>query len=155
MPKVCFLFVFLLVTTSKSFAIEPTLDQQAMVYFNMSFDAGHTKKPTYDFGLRFDRGLVQPGEMMMMNQLISKPAAFNLKLNKYGVKALELNGVDFAEEYYVYHGAETDPEVAAETTDKPKKKTKSLGEYIDKAPTGVLIGIVIATIAIADSTSSN
>ena len=154
MPKVRFLFVFLLITTSKSFAIEPTLDQQAMVYFNMSFDAGHTKMSTYDFGLRFDRGLVQPGEMMVMNQLISKPAAFNLKLNKYGVKALELNGVDFAEEYYVYHGAETDPEVAADT-DKPKKKTKSLGEYIDKAPAGVLIGIVIATVALVDSTSSN
>ncbi len=154
MPKVRFLFVFLLITTSKSFAIEPTIDQQTMVYFNMSFDAGHTKKSTYDFGLRFDRGLVQPGEMMAMNQLISKPAAFNLKLNKYGVKALELNGVDFAEEHYVYHGAETDPEVPADT-DKQEKKTKSLGEYIDKAPTGVLIGIVIATIALADSTSSN
>jgi len=154
MPKVCFLFVFLLVTTLKSYAIEPILDQQAMVYFNMSFDAGHTKKPTYDFGLRFDRGLVQPSEMMAINRLISKPAAFNLKLNKYGVKALELNGIDFAEEHYVYHGAETDPE-AAETTEKPKKKTKSLGEYIDKAPTGVLIGIAIATIALADSTSSN
>ena len=71
------------------------------------------------------------------------------------MKALELNGVDFAEEYYVYHGTETDPEAAAETTDKPKKKTKSLGEYIDKAPAGVLIGIVIVTVALADSTSSN
>ena len=71
------------------------------------------------------------------------------------MKALDLDGVDFAEERYVYHGAETDQEAAAETTDKPKKKTKSLGEYIDKAPTGVLIGIAIATIALADSTSSN
>ena len=42
-----------------------------------------------------------------------------------------------------------------ETEGKPEKKTKSIGEYIDKAPTGVLIGIIIAAVAIADSTSSN
>ena len=153
MPKVSFLFVFLLVITSKSFAIEPTLDQQAMVYFNMSFDAGHTRKPTYDFGLRFDRGLVQPGEIMTISQLNPRPAVFNFGFNSRGLKTFELNGADLTDEYYVYHGAETETET--ETEGKPEKKTKSIGEYIDKAPTGVLIGIIIAAVAIADSTSSN
>jgi hypothetical protein len=109
----------------------------------------------YDFGLRFDRGLVQPGESMVMNQLISKLAVLNLKLNKFGVKAFELNGIDFTDEYYVYHAAESDSEIAAETTEEPKEKTKSIGKYIDKAPTGVLIGIIIVGIALADSTSSS
>ena len=32
---------------------------------------------------------------------------------------------------------------------------KSIGKYIDEAPTGVLIGVIIAVVALADSTSSN
>jgi len=145
-----FLFVFLLATfTFKSFAIEPILDQQAMVYFNVSFDTGYKKKLTHDFGLRFDRGVIQPGEIMTIDQLMPRTPVFDLGINKFGVKTFELNGIDFTDKYYVYHATE------AEATEEPKKKTKSIGKYIDKAPTGVLIGVVILTIALADSTSSN
>ena len=76
---------------------------------------------------------------------------FDLGINKFGVKTFELNGIDFTDKYYVYHATEAE----AEATEEPKKKTKSIGKYIDKAPTGVLIGVVILTIALADSTSSN
>ena len=147
-----FLFVFLLtVFTLKSFAIEPILDQQATAYFNISFDAGYKKKSTREFGLRIDRGLIKPGEIMTISQLNPRPAVFNFGFNSRGLKTFELNGADLTDEYYVYHGAETE----TETEGKPEKKTKSIGEYIDKAPTGVLIGIIIAAVAIADSTSSN
>ena len=149
-----FLFVFLLtVFTLKSFAIEPILDQQATAYFNISFDAGYKKKSTREFGLRIDRGLIKPGEIMTISQLTPRPAVFNFGFNSRGLKTFELNGADLTDEYYVYHGAETEKET--ETEGKPEKKTKSIGEYIDKAPAGVLIGIVIAAVAIADSTSSN
>ena len=145
-----FLFVFLLtVFTLKSFAIEPILDQQATAYFNISFDAGYKKKSTREFGLRIDRGLIKPGEIMTISQLNPRPAVFNFGFNSRGLRTFELNGADLTDEYYVYHGAET------ETEGKPEKKTKSIGEYIDKAPTGVLIGIIIAAVAIADITSSN
>jgi len=149
-----FLFVFLLATfTFKSFAIEPILDQQAMVYFNVSFDTGYKKKLTHDFGLRFDRGVIQPGEIMTIDQLMPRTPVFDLGINKFGVKTFELNGIDFTDKYYVYHATEAEAE--AEATEEPRKKTKSIGKYIDKAPTGVLIGVVILTIALADSTSSN
>ena len=151
-----FLFVFLLtVFTLKSFAIEPILDQQATAYFNISFDAGYKKKSTREFGLRIDRGLIKPGEIMTISQLNPRPAVFNFGFNSRGLKTFELNGADLTDEYYVYHGAETETETETETEGKPEKKTKSIGEYIDKAPTGVLIGIIIAAVAIADSTSSN
>ncbi len=151
-----FLFVFLLATfTFKSFAIEPILDQQAMVYFNVSFDTGYKKKLTHDFGLRFDRGVIQPGEIMTIDQLMPRTPVFDLGINKFGVKTFELNGIDFTDKYYVYHATEAEAEAEAEATEEPKKKTKSIGKYIDKAPTGVLIGVVILTIALADSTSSN
>ena len=147
-----FLFVFLLtVFTLKSFAIEPILDQQATAYFNISFDAGYKKKSTREFGLRIDRGLIKPGEIMTISQLNPSPAVFNFGFKGRGLKTFELNGADLTDEYYVYHGAEAETEAEGE----PEKKTKSIGEYIDKAPTGVLIGIIIAAVAIADSTSSN
>ena len=124
-----------------------------MVYFNVSFDTGYKKKLTHDFGLRFDRGVIQPGEIMTIDQLMPRTPVFDLGINKFGVKTFELNGIDFTDKYYVYHATEAEAE--AEATEEPKKKTKSIGKYIDKAPTGVLIGVVILTIALADSTSSN
>ncbi len=153
-----FLFVFLLATFAlKSFAIEPILDQQAMVYFNVSFDAGYKNKSVHDFGLRFDRGVIQPGETMTIDQLMPKTPVFNLGINKYGIKTFDINGINITENHEVFHAAEAEEEEEeeAETKDNANKKTKSIGKYIDKAPTGVLIGIVILTVALADSTSSN
>ena len=152
-----FLFIFLIATFAvKSFAVEPILDQQAMLYFNVSFDTGYKKKVAHDFGLRFDRGVIQPGEIMTIDQLMHKKPVFNLSINKFGIKTLVLNGIDFTDKYYVYHATEEEAEEAeAETTDAPKKKTKSFGKYIDQAPAGVLIGIVILTVALVDSTSSS
>ena len=87
MPK-AILLIFLLATfTTKALAIEPILDQQAMIYLNVSFDAGHKKTSTYKYGFRFDRGLIKPGEAIEMSQLFTRPAVFNLGLNKYGIKA--------------------------------------------------------------------
>ena len=151
-----FLFVFLLtIFTLKSFAIEPILDQQATAYFNISFDVGYKKKSTHEFGLRIDRGLIKPGEIMTISQLIPRPAVFNFGFNSRGLKTFELNGADLSDEYYVYHGAETETETETETEGEPKKKTKSITKYIDKAPTGVLIGLVILVVALVDSTSSS
>ena len=151
-----FLFIFLLaILAVKSFAIEPVLDQQAMLYFNVSFDAGYKKKVAHNFGLRFDRGVIQPGEVMTIEQLMPRTPVFNLDINKFGIKTLELNGIDFTDKYYVYHASEAETEEVEPATDESKKKTKSIGKYIDAAPAGVLIGIVILTVALVDSTSSS
>ena len=151
MPKAILLIFLLAAFTTKAFAIETILDQKAMIYLNVSFDVGHKKTSTYKYGFRFDRGLIKPGEAMEMSQLFTRPAVFNFGFNGRGLKTFELNGADLTDEYYVYHGAETE----TETEGKPEKKTKSIGEYIDKAPTGVLIGIIIAAVALVDSTTSS
>ena len=57
----CFSFLFL---SLNAYAVEPVLDQQGMIYFNLSFDAGHTTKTEHNFGFRFDRAMVEPGENM-------------------------------------------------------------------------------------------
>jgi LPS O-antigen subunit length determinant protein (WzzB/FepE family) len=133
MSKLLFL-TFILVSIN-SYAVEPVLDQQGMFYFNMTFDVGHSTKTDHDFGFRLDRTLMQPGDSMSMNQLSAQPAVFNLKMNNNGLKVFELNGVDYSTEYYVSR-AEGD-EVEAQ----PKKA-------ID-VPVGVIIGVLIGTVAIA------
>ena len=135
MLKVFSLFLSLVVISINSYAVEPVLDQQGMFYFNMTFDAGQSTKTEHDFGFRLDRTLSQPGDTMTMNQLTDKPAVFNLKLNNNGLKAFELNGIDYSEEYFVAR-ADGDTEVEAQ----PKKKVD--------IPTGVLIGAFIGTLAV-------
>ena len=159
MPKAWVLMPILFLVSLKSLAIEPILDQQATLYFNMSFDAGYKKTLVSNYGLRFDRGLIQPDSVMTINQLTTKSAIFDLQLNKYGIKAIELNGINYIDDNYIYNATEADTEVvtenAEETVDEPKKKTKGLTHYINKAPTGVLIGIIIGVVALVDSTSSS
>ena len=54
MPR-ALLFVFLLAAFAlKSFAIEPIIDQQSMVYFNVSFDAGYKKKSSHEYNDNID-----------------------------------------------------------------------------------------------------
>lgn len=135
MLKVFSLFLSLMIFSVNSLAVEPVLDQQGMFYFNMTFDAGTSTKTEHDFGFRLDRTLMQPGDTMTMNQLTNSPAVFNLKLNDNGLKSFELNGIDYSQEVYVAR-AEGEPEA------KPKRKLN--------IPLGVIAGIAIGTIAIAD-----
>ena len=148
MNKIVLFFAFLFLSFN-SYAVEPVLDHQGMVYFNLSFDAGHSTKTEHDFGFRFDRSMVRPGENMTMNQLADKPAVFNMKYNSNGLKAFELNGVDYSYIDYVHRGAEggsTEAEaqpVPEEIVEQPKRK-------ID-IPLGVIIGVGIGLVAIGGS----
>lgn len=137
MLKVFSLFLSLMLVSINSYAVEPVLDQQGMFYFNMSFDAGTSTKTEHDFGFRLDRTLTQSGETMTVSQLADKPAVFNLKLNNNGLKAFELNGIDYSTEYYVARaeGEETGAEA------QPKKALD--------VPVGVIIGVLIGTVAVA------
>ncbi len=135
MLKVFGLFLSLIFISINSHAVEPMLDQQGMFYFSMTFDAGQSTKTEHDSGFRLDRSLVQPGETMTMLQLADKPAVFNLKLNNNGLKAFELNGVDYSTEYYVSRAEGEEAEA------QPKKS-------ID-IPLGVIAGVLIGTIAVA------
>ena len=149
MLRVYWLFLSLILVSINSHAVEPVLDQQATFYFNLSFDAGRTTKTEHDFGFRFDRSLVQPGENMTMSQLAAKPAVFNLKLNNNGLKAFELNGIDYTDEYYVYRGAEggdaktKTAETGEEVETQPVSEPSELSKKIGKIPAGVYIGFVI------------
>ncbi len=136
MSKLFWIFLSLILISMNSYAVEPVLDQQGLFYFNMTFDAGTSTKTEHDFGFRLDRTLMQPGEIMTMNQLADKPAVFNLKMNDNGLKAFELNGVDYSHEVYV---ARAD----GEETEAPSKKAVDI-------PIGIITGVLIGTAAIVN-----
>ena len=158
--KKILLFLSFLFLSGNAAAVEPVLDHQGMIYFNVSFDAGHSSKTEHDFGFRFDRALVKPGENLTMNQLVNKPAVFNLKYNSNGLKAFELNGIDYSYIDYVNRGAEggaktgaeeAAEEVVAEAEPAPEETTVEQPKREIKIPLGVIIGTGIALIAIGGS----
>lgn len=150
MSKVYGLFLALFMVSMSVQAYEPVLDHQGMLYFNLTFDVGQSKKVEHDFGFRFDRSFVQPRESVTLNQLNAKPAVFNLKLNNDGLKAFNVNGIDYSydvNERYVYHGAEggdTKSGAEAETQPIPEEEPRRKIAI----PLGVVIGVLIGTMAV-------
>ena len=153
MSKLRIFLLSLAFVSANCFAIEPVMEQQGMFYFSMSFDAGSSTKTDHDFGFRFDRALMAPGENISMSQLVNKPAVFNLKLNNNGLKAFELNGVDYSYVDYVYHGAEggsaAEAEPAAEAQPAPQTEQVQQPKRKLDVPLGVIIGVGIGAIAIS------
>ena len=155
MLKAWSLVLVLSMFSLKSYAIDLISDQQVTLYYSLSFDAGYDKTSKSNYGLRFDRDMIQLGDGIKISQLRSKSAILNLKVNEYGIKALELNGVNYAWDEYAYHANEAETDTNSENEDEQKKKSKPLTHYINKAPTGVLIGVAIGVIALVDSLSSS
>lgn len=158
MNKAILFFSFLFLSFNAA-AVEPVLEQQGMFYFNMTFDVGHSTKTEHDFGFRFDRAMVKPGENLTMNQLIDRPAVFNLKYNKNGLKAFELNGVDYSYIDYAHYEAEADETAKTETAATTSEETEAQPvpeETVEQPkrkihiPLGVMIGVGIGIIALSD-----
>lgn len=133
MSKIYGLFIALFLVSLNAQAYEPVLDQQGMLYFNLSYDIGQSKKTDHEFGFRFDRSFVEPHETLTMNQLNAQSAVFDVKINDNGLKAFNIHGVDYSYATDIYQAAEGE---AAE----PKRDLK--------IPLGVIIGVLIGTLAL-------
>ncbi len=151
MSKVYCLILALLLVSLNTHAYEPVLDHQGLLYFNLIFDIDQSKKAAHDFGFRFDRSFVQPHEPITMNQLNSKPAVFNLKLNSNGLQAFNVNGIDYSytdSNRYVYYQAEGgDVESGGEAEAQPIPETDEAPERKIDIPLGVVIGVLIGAMA--------
>tara|TARA_R110000782_G_scaffold13730_5_gene40292 strand:+ start:1222 stop:1641 length:420 start_codon:yes stop_codon:yes gene_type:complete len=133
-------------------AYEPVLDHQGMLYFNLTFDAGQSKKMDHNFGFRFDRSFVQPRESVSLDQLNAKPAVFNLQLNNKGLKAFNIHGIDYSydvNDKYVYHGAEGgDTKSSGEAESQPIPEASEEPRREIAIPLGVVVGVLIGTLAV-------
>ncbi len=161
MPKFSWLLLSLSLFATNSLAIEPELQQQGMFYFNVSFDAGQTRKTTHDFGFRLDHGQVKPGESMRLSELNTRSAMFDIKYNSNGLQSFKIHGVDYTQEYTVARGAEagTDEATAGETAPaeatatEPEAQAEPVPQQTETVkkidiPLGVIIGALIGGVAL-------
>lgn len=149
MLKASFLSLPFLLLSINSHAIEPVLDQQAIFYFDFTFDTSQKTKYKHHFGLRLDHAWHTPGDNITVGQLLAKPAIISLRMNNHGLQALELNGIDYAHYDSIYHATEdsaktnngTETQPLPERVEQPKKKLE--------IPLGVIIGGLIGILAVA------
>ena len=156
MPKLISTIIALLIFSGSSQAFEPELQQQGMVYFHLSFDAGQPVKPQHFYGFRLDNGLVKPGESMHISTLMAKPAVMDINFNQNGLRSFAMHGIEFTEEVYVARGAESTTDETASTEDgaaaetaEPEAVEATPQRDIKLPPLGVLIGAAIGIVAIA------
>lgn len=137
----------LILIAVNSYAIEPVFDQQAMMYYQVPLGASSSKDARHNFGFRFDRYSIQPGEVIQYQDLMRQPAVLNIQMGYSGIQELQLNGVDYAEYFQVQNGAATEGS-DAENTDAADsgEGTATEGEksgvdkFMSKVPFGVVMG---------------
>ena len=150
MARLIIVFILFFIFSTQTFAFEPELDQQGMIYFDLSFDASLIKKTQHQFGFRMDRTLRSPVKTITMSQLNAMPAVFNIAYDSNGLKSLKINGINYAYQETVVRGAESggEGETAVETEPEPVVEAEAPKKKIN-IPFGVVIGVLIGTFAIA------
>lgn len=153
----CLLFAVISAVSFNLYAIEPVLDHQAYVYFNIPLAGASQSANQYSFGLRLDRSLIQTPIDSGFD--LNKPALFGLEMDKHGIWSFELGGIRVTEsDYYIYHGAEAgngkttanDESAEPQATDAPEQQPEQEYDWFTKAivnaPADVQIGVAIGAI---------
>ena len=96
------LFVVISAFSLNLHALEPVLDHQAYVYLNIPLDGANKAREGYNFGFMVDRTLIQADASIDLKPAPDRPALFDLTINQHGIKSFAINGIRFADEYYVY-----------------------------------------------------
>jgi hypothetical protein len=136
-------FIFI---SANGHAIEPVLDQHAMLYYQVPLGASNSKEARHNFGFRIDRQMIQPGEIIQYQSLLRQPAVVDIRMGYTGIQELRVNGIDYVEQYYVQHGADTEETVEGTgeedsgESDKTEGEKKGFEKLMHSIPAGVLIG---------------
>lgn len=145
----------LLMVPVKLFALEPVNEAHAMFYYHVPFGANKVEEKQHSFGFRMDHASYQHGEMIRYSQLMHKPAAFDFKMGKQGIKGMYVGGVDYFKLYKLRRAAEEDGS-EAEADDSPNAAEEvasdvsdTIETIIDVVPLGFLIGGAVGVILIS------
>ncbi len=146
--------------TARELRVEP----HAMLYFHIPFDGGATvAEKENSFGFRVDSVAYSPDRHIDYTRLMQRPAVMEFSLNRHGVQAFHVSGVDYLERYRIYRAnGEAGSEEASNTEagndngeaaddeedlPQPPKVMRDVGNTLsflmESAPTGVLIGAAI------------
>ncbi|MFQ5661323.1 MAG: hypothetical protein ACE5GZ_12940 [Gammaproteobacteria bacterium] len=150
------LFMLTSLLSFNSHAAEPFVEPQAMLYYQIPFGGSDHRQYKHTFGFRMDLTHTGSGQLIAYQQLLKKPAVFDLKMGHDGIDALYISGVDYLQHYYVHRANDEDTaatetayegdaaaaeEATAEeaaTEEEPAGPT--IGEILRKTPFGIIIG---------------
>jgi len=140
-------------------------EPHALLYYQVVF-AGRAQDRKSSFGVRLDQTRHVRDESPDFRELISRPAVAEFRFNSDGVHSLNIAGTDFAEVYRLHRAAENGAAAeqpaaggAAEPEAKPDEskesgkedgEKKSIGDYLDAAPAGYLIGAAIGVVLLTN-----
>ena len=148
-------------------AVEPIIEQQLMLYYQIPLGGNNQHSSKHKFGLRLDQTLHSPRQVTEFSSVMKKPAMLDLQMQHKEPLAFKIHGVDYTERLYTHHadaaenaaadtqnipeetGAEataaTEGEVAEEATEEKTIVQKTL----DEMPTGVIIGVILGIAILA------
>ena len=160
------LFTFISLISFNSIAIEPVVEPHVMIYYQVPFGGSNSNFNKHTFGFRMDRTVVNPGEAIDYQSLMKRPAVFDLKMGRDGIKGLYISGTDYLERYRFYkvHRANGEEEIMTEPAEtevveeevyeeeiyeEEEYSGPTIGSILDDTPTGWLIGLVLAVVLLA------
>ena len=150
-------FIFI---SANGHAIEPVLDQHAMLYYQIPLGAANGKEARHNFGFRFDRQMIQPGEVIQYQSLMRQQAVVDVRMGYAGLQELQVNGIDYAGRYHAQHAATTEEaegngkgeevksgeaktEEAKTEEGNAEEKKDGTGKFMHDLPFGVIMGVGI------------
>jgi len=156
--------LLLLCISSNILAVEPVIDQQVMLYYQIPFGGNNHQANKHNFGLRFDQTSHMPGDITDFSDVMKKPAMFDLQMGHKQALAFKVNGVDYTEKFSTQHAAEaesSDTEVETvteengggeeeavaegedEAVEEKKEEKTTVQKTIDELPFGVILGVIV------------
>ena len=91
--RLVYLILGFLVTFNSN-AADLSLESHAMIYYTVPL-GGSPANSKPSFGLRFDEAYMERGKGIDYNRLFDRPAVFDLKMDRDGLRSIELAGTDF------------------------------------------------------------
>ncbi len=167
------LFLLILSVVSNVMAVEPVMEQQIMVYYQIPFGGSDQHANKHKFGLRLDRTSHGPYETVQLGNLMKKPAMFDFQMRHAEDYTFKIHGVDYTKKLLAQRadaeegdevsaetatdieadmeaeaeaGAETavaDEEVSDEAPEETEKEKTDIQKAIGGAPVGVFIGVIL------------
>lgn len=150
-------FFAMLIFMSNAWAVEPINEQQALFYYQIPFGGVKKIDNTHKFGFRIDRVTIdrstgQYSDSLTFNDLMKRPASLDLQMGHQGIVTLKMHGYDYLPDLVSQANDEGGENGEASETEKDdKKELLKFSDVLDQTTVGILIGGVIAVLALTGS----
>ncbi len=122
-------------------AYELTPQPQAMLYYKFSVGGTGMQRAFSTFGLRVDTVTYSARGVANYDELIHRPAVFDLRMGRRGVEGIYISGIDYFKLYKVNRQNDEQNDADDESGRSAGESVKAVIENIrDTAPMGFYIG---------------